>query len=216
MFAVKLVTVLTLLLAAAVPAATADSPLPPMSYYSSLDSDGLRDTVRSNPAFANLEPELFGSPLRLRITHSFNMTAGGTATSLVSAIFTGGTLGLIPAVSNNNLTVTYDVLVHNAPVASWTYQRNLTRVTNIWAKDMTQGLGEEGLAWLRETGTQFAAAAVQDPRILELKREYEFYFGAPATPAAATPVTSSGLARVEHGTPKLLAKAVSPGPWVAP
>ena len=130
--------------------------------------------------FARIDKELFGSPLHLRVMHTLQPTAGGKATGLLSAIFTGGTLGLIPAVTNNSLMVTYEVRVHGRELVSYSYQRTFTRAVNIWAKDETYGLGKEGLEWLKSTATEFTTAAASDAKLAALKQEYERYFGAAA------------------------------------
>lgn len=154
----------------------AEVELPAMNYYSSIASDELFTAIKANPAFAKLDKELYGSALTVRVSHSLQPTAAGKATGLFSAILTGGTLGLIPAVSNNNLALVYEVKVHGKTAATFTYQKTFTRAFNIWAKDQTYGLGTDGLEWARSTATQFAADAANDPRVLELKREHDFYF----------------------------------------
>jgi hypothetical protein len=166
---------------AQVPAAalTPASALPAMSFYGSIADDELFDLVRKSGQFARLDKELIGSPLQLRIMHTLQPTASGKATGLLSAIFTGGTLGLIPAVTNNSLMVTYEVRVHGRELVSYSFQRTFTRAVNIWAKDETHGLGKEGLEWLKSTATEFTTAAAIDPKLASLKKEYERYFGTP-------------------------------------
>jgi hypothetical protein len=164
---------------AAVPASAPASALPAMSFYGSIADDALFDLIKKSDQFARIDKELFGSPLHLRIMHTLQPTAGGKATGLLSAIFTGGTLGLIPAVTNNSLMVTYEVRVHGRELVSYSYQRTFTRAVNIWAKDETHGLGKEGLEWLKGTAAEFTTAAASDAKLASLKKEYERYFGAP-------------------------------------
>jgi len=159
--------------------AASSSALPAMSFYGSIANDELFDLIKKSEQFARLDKELFGSPLHLRVMHTLQPTAGGKATGLLSAIFTGGTLGLIPAVTNNSLMVTYEVRVHGRELVSYSYQRTFTRAVNIWAKDETHGLGKEGLEWLKSTATEFTAAAASDAKLASLKKEYERYFGSP-------------------------------------
>jgi hypothetical protein len=154
----------------------AEVELPAMNYYSSIASDELFAAIKAHPAFAKLDKELYGSALSVRVTHSLQPTAAGKATGFFSAILTGGTLGLIPAVSNNNLALIYEVKVHGKTAATFTYQKTFTRAFNIWSKDETHGLGKDGLEWAQSTATQFAADAASDPRVLELKREHDLYF----------------------------------------
>jgi hypothetical protein len=163
---------------AAAPTSVPASALPAMSFYGSIASDEVFDLIKKTDQFARLDKELFGSPLHLRVMHSLQPTASGKATGLLSAIFTGGTLGLIPAVTNNSLMVTYEVRVHGRELVSYSYQRTFTRAVNIWAKDETHGLGKEGLEWLKSTAAEFTAAAAIDPTLASLKNEYERYFGA--------------------------------------
>jgi hypothetical protein len=162
---------------AAAPATAAANALPAMSFYGSIADDELFELIKKTEQFSRIDKELFGSPLHLRVMHTLQPTAGGKATGLLSAIFTGGTLGLIPAVTNNSLMVTYEVRVHGRELVSYSYQRTFTRAVNIWAKDETHGLGKEGLDWLRGTATEFTTAAASDPKLASLKKEYERYFG---------------------------------------
>ena len=154
------------------------SALPAMSFYGSIAGNELFDLIKKSDQFTRIDKELYGSPLHLRVMHSLQPTAGGKATGLLSAIFTGGTLGLIPAVTNNSLMVTYEVRVHGRELVSYSYQRTFTRAVNIWAKDETYGLGKEGLEWLKSTATEFTAEAAKDAKLVALKQEYERYFGA--------------------------------------
>ena len=166
--------------AAATPVTPAvpSSALPAMSFYGSIAGNELFDLIKQSDQFARIDKELFGSPLHLRVMHSLQPTAGGKATGLLSAILTGGTLGLLPAVTNNSLMVTYEVRVHGRELVAYSYQRKFTRAVNIWAKDETFGLGKDGLEWLKSTATEFTKAAADDARLAALKKEYERYFGA--------------------------------------
>ena len=58
-------------------------------------------------------------------------TAGGMATGLLSAIWTGGTLGLLPMVTNNDLVLHYEVLVNGKSLVSYSFQRNFTRAAEV-------------------------------------------------------------------------------------
>jgi hypothetical protein len=151
--------------------------LPAMSFHGSIAGNELFDLIRKSDQFARIDKELFGSPLHLRVMHSLQPTAGGKATGLLSAILTGGTLGLLPAVTNNSLMVTYEVRVHGRELVSYSYQRKFTRAVNIWAKDETYGLGKDGLEWLKSTAAEFTREAAGDARLAALKKEYERYFG---------------------------------------
>ncbi|MFO1400283.1 MAG: hypothetical protein U1F30_03575 [Steroidobacteraceae bacterium] len=151
--------------------------LPPMAFNGYVAGDEIYDLLRAAPLLAGLSKDLPGSPIVLRVTRSLLPTAGGKAAGLASAIFTGGTLGLIPMVLNNDLVITYEVLVNGTVVSSHVYQKNFTRTVNIYGNDTTYGLGKEGLAWVRDTASQFVAAAGQDAQLAQLAAEYRQYFG---------------------------------------
>lgn len=168
--------------AAASAAPVAEAPavtgtLPAMNFYSSIAGQELFDLVRRAPQFALLDRELLGSPISLSITHSLQPTAGGKAAGLLSAIWAGGTLGLLPAVTSNSLVIRYEVRVHGREYVTYSYQRIFTRAVNIWAKDDTYGLGKDGLEWLRSTAAEFTAAVATDVKLSELRRDYVRYFG---------------------------------------
>jgi hypothetical protein len=166
----------------AAPAATSAS-LPPMNFYASVATDDLLARLKAVPAFSRLEKDLYGSPIQVRVTHSLQPTAGGQAAGLLSAIWAGSTLGLLPVVTNNNLVLTYEIKVNGKDVAHYEFNRSFTRAINIWSEknDPNYGLGAEGMEWVRSTVDEFAAKAAQDPAVLELAKEHQFYFGAEKT-----------------------------------
>jgi hypothetical protein len=172
----------TVFLAPAPPQVSAET-LPPMNYSASVAANELFEKIKAVPAFARVDKELAGSPIQLRVTHSLQPTAGGQATGLLSAIWAGSTLGLLPVVTNNSLVLTYEVRVNGKEILHQEFQRSFTRAVNIWTEqsDPTYGLGQDGLAWAVSTATEFATNAAQDPSLLALAQEYAFYFGA-ATP----------------------------------
>lgn len=170
---------ITMVTAADEPAPPVAAALPPMNFSASVAADPLFERIKAAPAFAQASKELVGSPIRLRVTHTLQPTAGGQAAGFLSAIVAGSTLGLLPVVTSNNLVLSYEVTVNGKKLLRRDFERAFTRAENIWTaqNDPTYGLGEDGLAWAQETATQFAAEVAQDPALLELAREFEFFFG---------------------------------------
>lgn len=166
--------------AAPPPAATAPRALPPMRWFGTVAGEELYKLVKADARFAQINSELIGSPVLLRVSHSFEATSGGKAAGLASAILAGSTLGLLPVVMNNDLIINYELVVNGTTLSTYTYRKNFTRSVNIYAKDETYGLGKEGLAWAKSTVAEFLAAARDDAKLAELVAEYEFYF--PASP----------------------------------
>ena len=159
----------------------AQRPLPPLFYPGAVAGDELFNLIKANARFAALSKDVVGSPITLRTWTSYRTSAGGTATSLASAILAGGSLGLLPIVTNGDLAITYELLVNGTVLASYTYEKNLTRVQNIYIHDdSSYGMGSDGLAWAKGTVAQFLADAARDPKLDALSQEYQFYFGSGA------------------------------------
>lgn len=161
-------------------AADPNRPLPPLRWFGTVAGEELYKLVKADPRFAQLDSELIGSPVLLRVSHSFEATSGGKAAGLASAILAGSTLGLLPVVMNNDLVINYELVVNGTTLSTYSYRKNFTRSVNIYAKDDTYGLGKEGLAWAKGTVAEFLAAARNDAKLAELVAEYEFYFPKPA------------------------------------
>lgn len=148
----------TVIVPVAEPVAVPASPaLPAMNYRSSIASDEIFELLRANAAFSKLDGALVGSPMLVRVTHS-----------------------LQPGAADDTLVVTYEVRVQGEPIVSQSFEKSFTRAVNIWASsdELYHGLGKDGYDWLLGTAKDFAASAANDPKLLELKQEYERYFGA--------------------------------------
>jgi hypothetical protein len=156
--------------------AAAPKPLPAMRFIGSVESDEIFALLTADPLFKKLDKELVGSPIVLRVTHSLEPTSGGKASGLATGLLAASTLGLLPVVTNNDLVVYYEVLVNGTAVTTASYRKNFTHSNNIWSKDKTNGLGADGLAWVKTTVPEFLASARQDSKLTELSAEYTFYF----------------------------------------
>ena len=176
----------------AAPSVPAGPSLPAMIFLSSLAEDELFKIFKAQPGYAALDKELYGSPLKLIVTHTSRPTAGGQAAGLLSAVLSGGTLGLLPVVTSERLVVRYEVMLNGKAVASCSFERTSPRAINIWAAGTADaGLGKDGMAWLKSTAAEAAVKLAADPGLAALQQEIQFYFPdtAPAkaqeTPAAA-------------------------------
>lgn len=151
--------------------------LPSMVFFSTIAADEIYGALKGSPSFASIDKEKPGSPISIRVSHMYGHTSAGTASDIASALLVIGTLGILPGVSNRNLSVTYEVLVNGSVLLSHTYAKNVTRVYNIHSTDKTHGLGSDGLAWVVGTATEFADDVAHDPRFSALSDEYHFYYG---------------------------------------
>jgi len=151
-----------------------DVALPTLRYNSDSVTNDLFDSIHHAPQFDKLSREAIGSPIELRVYHTYRIDRGAaTATGFLAGV----TLGLIPQVSNGNHSIVYEVLVNGVPVTSHTYSRSLTRVRNIWSQDKTYGLGEDGIKWAKSTVDLFVKDAAADPKLVALRSEFNYYFG---------------------------------------
>ncbi len=182
---------------------TAAPGLPPMHFVSSLAEKELYALFRAAPGFSTLDDELYGSPLKLVVTHTSRPTAGGQAAGLLSAVISGSTLGIIPMVTNDHLVVRYEVMLNGKTVTSYSFERTATRAINIWSGGGDYGLGKAGLDWVKSTATEAAGKLANDPALAALQREIAFYFPEsasakdapapvpPAPPAPPAPAAAS-------------------------
>ena len=150
--------------AAASSVASGPRQLPPSRFYGTVAGDELFNLIKADTRYSKLDKDLVGSPILLRVTNSFEMSSGGRATGMASAILAGGSLGLLPLVTNGDQVITYEVVVNSTPLMIYTYRKNFTRSTNIWAKDTTYGLGKDGLAWAKGTVAQFLTDTASDQK----------------------------------------------------
>jgi hypothetical protein len=152
-----------------------------MSFFSTIVPDDLYDALKKQPGFQTLDKDKPGSPIHIRVSLEYGRVS--SPSNVASAILTIGTLGLLPAVNNRDLLLTYDVFVNESVLASYAYSKRMTRVFSVYSKDKTHGLGDEGLAWVIATAAQFATDFAHDPKYAELKSEYRVYYGTPQAKA---------------------------------
>jgi hypothetical protein len=158
--------------------------VPPIGFASTIASDEIYDALKRTATFTSMDKEKPGNPVIVRVSHTYGRTSAGTASAVASALFAGVTLGLLPAVSNRDLVVTYEILVNGSVLLSYSYSKNVTRVFNIHSTDKTYGLGADGLAWVTGTAAQFTNEAARDPKYAELQAEYHYYYDTPAETSA--------------------------------
>jgi len=159
--------------------------LPALRFNADPLGSGFYDQIRGAPQFQKLSREAAGSPIELRVYHTWRINRGSaTATGLLAA----ATLGLLPQVSSGEHTIVYEVLVNGVPVTSYKYSRSLTHARNLWTEDKSYGMGKDGMEWAKSTVELFLREAAADARLTALSAEFDYYFGEPqpqAAPAAA-------------------------------
>ena len=161
-------------------AAEAPATLPPMRFAGDAIGTGLYAPLLLSPRFVKMSRDVIGSPIELRVYHSFQMSRGGRVGGEVSGLLAAGTLGLLPHMYSGEHTITYDVVVNGAVVTSYVYRKSLSRTHNLWSKDNTHGLGKEGVEWVNSTVAQFLNDSASDAKLSDLCAEYAFYFSTPA------------------------------------
>ena len=156
--------------------------LPAARLVASFAQDDLLGALKQSALLSKLSKDDPGCPIVLRVTHSLVPTSSNMAAGLASAALAGGTLGLLPLVTNRDLVITYELIVNGTQLASYAYQENFTNATNIYSQDKTEGLGAKGRAWALSTVARFNADAEKDPKVASVIDEYRLYFGADVAP----------------------------------
>ena len=149
---------------------------PPIRFAGMFAGDSFYTRVQQSAMFQKLSRESYGSPLELRVYHTFHSSTGGKVGGTVSGLLAASSLGILPVSNSGEHAIVYDLVVNGVVLTSYSYQKSFSRVFNIWSKDTTYGLGQEGLDWALSTADQFLRDVAGDPKIAELLAEYDYYF----------------------------------------
>ncbi|WP_394131467.1 hypothetical protein [Shewanella maritima] len=172
-------SVLAALMVPAVHAETATTSsfvLPPLHYISFVDSDSFYDKLKGSAVLSKLDKENYGTPIRLVVTYRMENTAGGSAAGFTSAILAGGSLGILPVVTNNDFVLSYELRVQDQVITSREYRENFTEATNMYSNKGLYNLDGEALEWAISTTDQFVNDIADDAELAELVEEYDYYF----------------------------------------
>ena len=150
-------------------------PYPPMQFFSSFSKDKLLEELRNTQQFTNLDNEALGSAIVIRVRHHTRMTVGGSAAAMSSALLAGSTLGLLPVVSNDDLIISYDVLVHGDRIATFEYIENFTEADSMYSSNINE-LDGPALEWAESTVPLFLSDLEENEVIQDLIEEYRYYF----------------------------------------
>jgi len=165
-------------------AAAADAALPAMRFSGDELGGEFFEQIQRAPLFTKMSREAIGSPIELRVYHTYRINRGGaTASGLLAA----ATLGILPEVSSGEHAVVYEVLVNGVVLSTYKYHRSLTRAHNLWSTDTTHGLGKDGLEWAKSTVDQFVRDAGADAKLTALIAEVDYYFAPAPAPAQPAP-----------------------------
>lgn len=147
----------------------------PINYASNVKSPSFHTKFKEIEHFGNVANDNHGSPLLIVTTLHNTMTNGGQATGLFSAMLAGGSLGLIPMVTNQDLTITYNVLVNRQVIARFSYTENFTDAVSMYSAG-NQEIDEDVEAWLLSTLPKFEEELRNHSGFSILLYEYDFYF----------------------------------------
>jgi hypothetical protein len=147
----------------------------PMRYVSSVPGDELIEKLKASRELSTLAPKLYGSPIFFRSTiENFN-TAGGGASTAFSAMLAGGTLGLLPIVTNKDFILRFEILVNGEVIFDKSYLKNMTDAQNMFANNHGE-LDPEIEEWVLEKAGEVVELITSDEKVTELKKEYWYYF----------------------------------------
>ena len=149
--------------------------LPTLRFSADSVADPFFEQIQRASQFQKMTREALGSPLELRIYHTYRIARGSAmATGLLGA----ATLGIIPQVSSGEHSIVYEVLVNGVLLTSYRYSKALTHAHSLWVQDKTHGLGDEGVKWAASTVDLFVKDAAADPKLAALSAEFDYYFAA--------------------------------------
>ena len=152
--------------------------LPMMQFYSALEDSVAYDYFKKEPLFSNIEKKAPGSPIKLFAYVEDEMTSGGMAVGLTTLMMSAASLGVVPVVSNNDVTVNYLLTVHGKRVAHYSYTGNFTKTEFFWTMEQPgqRKLNDESRKWLRSTADRFIEEVEADEQVKALLEDYNFYF----------------------------------------
>lgn len=150
--------------------------MPPIRFAATLEDEAIFNALQATPAFAKLNKEIIGSPLLLRVSHTHRGTTGGSAAGFTSGLLAGGSLGILPVVTNRDLVITYEILVQGAVIARFDFLGNFTEAINIYSDKGMGRVSEKELEWIRSTIKPFIEQASQHAEVKTLLDEYHYYF----------------------------------------
>ena len=147
----------------------------PMRYVSSVSGDELFDALKKTNGLSKISKELYGSPIVMRSTLEKFSTAGGSASTAFSAMLAGGSLGILPVVTNNDFILRYDILVNSEIIFEKAYIKNMTDAVNMFAQNSGK-MDPEILEWVLSTAPEINQLVNSDENIEKLVKEYLYYF----------------------------------------
>jgi hypothetical protein len=163
-------------------------PLPALRFHADALSESFFEQLSAAPQFQKLSREAYGSPLELRVYHTWRINRGSAeATGLLAAV----TLGILPQVSSGDHTIVYEVLANGVLVASFKYSKALTHARSLWTEDKSFGMGKDGVEWAHSTVALFLRDAATDAKLAVVSEEFDYYFGTPPVTPAAAPGTAT-------------------------
>jgi hypothetical protein len=154
-----------------------DPQLPTLRFSADALGSSFYEQIQRAPQFEKMNREALGSPIELRVYHSYRINRGSAA---ASGLLAAATLGIFPMVASGEHSVVYEVLVNGTPLSTYRYSKTLTHAHNLWSgADTTFGMGKDGLEWARSTVDVFLKDAASDARLSALAAEFNYYFGSP-------------------------------------
>jgi hypothetical protein len=154
-----------------------DPQLPTLRFSADALGSSFYEQIQRAPQFEKMSRAALGSPIELRVYHTYRINRGSAA---ASGLLAAATLGIFPMVASGEHSVVYEILVNGTPLATYRYSKTLTHAHNLWSgADTTFGMGKEGMEWARSTVELFLKDAAGDARLSALAAEFDYYFGSP-------------------------------------
>jgi len=148
----------------------------PMYYVSNIPNKEFIEKLQQKPLLKGLKTKLYGSPIYFRTTIQNHDTAGGSAGTFFSAMLAGGSLGIIPIVTNKDFVLRYEIFVNGEKLFDHQFTYNVTDVKNMFTGSNGNTLDPELFEWASKTIEEVAPMIQKDEKVQKLINEYQYYF----------------------------------------
>jgi len=153
-----------------------DSSAIPMYYVSNIPNDEFLEKLQDIKFLSNLQTKLYGSPIYFRTTIQDHSTAGGSTGEFFTAMLAGGSLGIIPMVTNKDFVLRYEIFVNGEKLFDHQYTHNVTNAKFLFSGPDGNKLNPELLKWINGTIDEVTQMIQKDQKVKKLVTEYQYYF----------------------------------------
>ena len=149
----------------------------PIELIAIFDEGNLKDELSQITFLSDLDENYDDSPIALIVSLVNRDRSLEGAVGFTSLMITSGTLGLVPVVTNNDLIVRYELILHGSVISRHEFAENFRGADMIWDNGPNEpALTEAMMAWISSTVPLLKEAYDNDEGLAQLTRDYNYYF----------------------------------------